>query len=329
MPALKKFKLGGVTYPLKTSTDNALIEDADPALHHALALFTFALKKYVGPRLIAEAKKVDALKLPSAVEASIAYEPSPFVLAADIVFPIFCMYRIEEEWQRQLPSHVRSISTWEWAYVLPPLTPAGIKAVQPILRSVAVTMAMFAFSSFDPAFEGGKTLRALAGIDSIKPGPTRYGDFEKLEGEGSKWWRAVTGQLIVEERDEFVVSEMDYFEGVDITLDLAGTNVETVADFIVLAGQKAPVIETIGPIEGAAAGGTPFEIYGQNFKPGSQVVVIIGGAYADNVVVVHETKLIGRTPPGTASMDGTGRDVQIVAADGQLSNVLAGAYRFL
>ena len=329
MPALRKFQLGDVVYPLTDSTAKSLIEDADPALHYALQLYTFALKRYVGPRLIAEAKKVDDIKIPSAVEASIAYEPSPFVLSNDIEFPIFCLYRVETEWQLITKGHVKSVSTWEWAYVLPPLTPAGIKALQPILWSVAATMAMFTFYSFDPSFEQGKTLRDLSGLMSIKPGPTRFGDFEKLEGEAKKWWRAVTGQLIVEERDELVISEAELFEGADITLDIAGKGVETVPDFLTVRTWPAPVIETIGPTSGSASGGTAFEIYGRNFRPGTLMRVIIGGAFADNVVVVHDTKLVGLAPPGGVSFDGVGADVQVVGADGQLSNVLAGGFRFL
>ena len=328
MPALRKFQLGSVVYPLTDSTANELVKDADPAIHFALQLYSFALKRYVGSRLIAEAKKIDDIKIPSAVEASIAYEPSPFVLSGDIQFPIFCLYRVETDWAH-IGQHVKSVSTWEWAYVLPPLTPQGIKAIQPILWSVASTMAMFTFFSFDPSFEQGKTLRTLSGIMSIKPGPTRFGDFEKLEGEAKKWWRAVTGQLIVEERDELVIGEAELFDGANITIDVAGKGVETLKDFLTVQTWPKPVIETIGPTAGSASGGTPFEIFGRNFRPGSLMRVIIGGAFADNVVVTHDTRLVGNAPPGGVSFDGVGADVQVIGADGQPSNVLVGGFRFL
>lgn len=326
--ASRRFRHGGVTYPITASTANTLIEDADPALYFASQLFTFALKRYVGPRLIAEAKKIDGLRIPSAVESTIEYEPSPFVLGEQIEFPIFCLYRVEDEWSRVSASHVKSVSTWEWAYVLPPLTPRGIKAVQPILRSVAATIAALTFASFDPDFEGGATLRDLSGLMSIKPGPARYGDFERLEGEAQKWWRAVTGQLIVEERNDFVLEDEEMFDGADITIDLAKKHAETVEAFLEARTDPPPVVESIGPIEGTKAGGTPFRIVGRNFVPGSRPRVLIGGAAADSVVVTHATEIVGLAPPTESANPTFDADVQIIAADGQLSNVLAGAFRY-
>ncbi len=162
-----------------------------------------------------------------------------------------------------------------------------------------------------------------------RSGRTTYGDYAKIEGEASKWWRAITGQLVVDERDDLVTEDAEPFDGADVAIDLAGRNVETFLDFLDVRTDPAPTIASFVPIEGPAAGGTPFEIYGEHFVPGSRPHVVVGGAFADNVVVVHPTKLVGRTPPGPATLGGAGVDVQIINADGQLSNVLAGAFRFL
>ena len=67
---------------------------------------------------------------------------------------------------------------------------------------------------------------------------------------------------------------------------------------------------------------------GQCRSIASRPRVLIGGAAADSVVVTHATEIVGLAPPTESANPTFDADVQIIAADGQLSNVLAGAFRY-
>lgn len=321
-----KWAHGGVEYPLTSSTTNSLLRDADPALYFAIELFESVLDTYIKPRLLAQAALED-LNFPSAVEKSIHFEPTPFLLSDQLIFPLLCLYRSEEQWTGLTVAHDKDTSVWSWAYVLPPMTPRQIEQLHPILRSVAVTIATFAQQSFDPAFETGQTLRELSGIQQMTAGPVQYGDFEAIEG-ANKWWRAVTGKLLVQERSEIVPGAFEVFAGVDAAIDLTAIDGTQIPAFIEVATAQAPAITDINPKAGTKAGGQVVEIDGTGFSPGAQAPrVLIGGAYASNVVVVHTTRLRCVTPEHDAYPT-FAANVQIVGHDGAESNVLESAYTF-
>jgi hypothetical protein len=324
-----KFRHGGVEYPLTASTANELLEDADPAVHFALELFSSAIKTYAGDRLLAQAAR-EGLNFPSAVEKTIHVEPTPFLLSDQLVFPILCLYRSDDDWGHLTVAHDKCASTWEWAYVLPPLTPRQIEQLQPILRSVSVIVSTFAMQSFDPQYDATRTLRDLSGIMRMRAGPAKYGEFEPVDGDNKRWWRAIVGKLLVEERTDLVVpSALEPFEGFDLTADLVKPDGEVLEAFLQESSGLAPSISSVSPASGSKAGGTLVTITGKNFRPlGVRPQVIIGGALASSVVVTHPTTLQCLTPPHDATPTFVA-DVQVVAGDdGQASNVLEGAFTF-
>lgn len=321
----RQFKHGGVEYPLTASTANTLLKDADPGLYYALLLFESVLNTYVGPRLRAQAAIHD-LRFPSAVEKTLHYEPTPFLLADDLAFPLFCLYRSEEAWAERTVHFGESMAVWEWAYVLPPLGPAETEALHPILRTVAVVMREFAARSWDPDYSSGQTLRDLSGIQKMVPGPVSYGKLELVDKQ-DKFWRAITGKLFVRERDDIVAAAFDSFDGADVSLDVQAPDTTTVSDFTQTSSYPAPVPVSISPSSGSKAGGTSFTLTGTGFRVGTPVYVLIGGAYASNVVVTSTTTITGRTPAHDA-YPSFAADVQIIDSDGQESTVLEAAYTF-
>lgn len=325
MGLVKKFRHGGVEYPLTDATTNGLLEDADPALFYAAQLFESVLETYVEPRLLAQTA-LEGWRLPSAVETTIHFEPTPFLLSDKFNFPILCVYRVEETWTQQNVAFDRSDSIWEWAYVLPPMTPVEIEKLHPILRSVAVTICTFANQSFDPEFEAGATLRDLSGIQKMIAGPVRYGVWEAIDKQ-DKWWRTVTGKLLVQERDDIVTEEFGSFDGVNIHIDETSPDGTQLVDFVEAQTSGPPTVESVAPLSGDKAGSVPMIILGTGFIASPAPKVLVGGAYASNVVVTHPTRLTCLSPEHEAYPTFAG-DVQVINDDGQESNVLEGAFTF-
>lgn len=327
MGLASRWKHGGVEYPLTEATDNTLLRDADPGLYYALQLFESALDTYVKPRLLTQAL-LEGFRFPSAVEKTIPFEPTPFLLSEHLSFPIFCLYRSEEDWDTPTKAFLGDESLWEWAYVLPPLTPRQIEKLHPILRSVSVVISTFASQSFDPEWEGGSTLRDLSGIQKMKPGRVKYGAFEHIQ-ENDRWWRAVTGQLKVQERSAIVAEAFPRFTGSSIQMDVTAPDGTTVEDLFTVSTPTDLEIGEVSPASGTKAGGTPLTIDAPTpcFRPGGQYHVLVGGAYASNVVAVHPHRLVCVTPEHEA-FPTYAADVQVIGPGGQLSNVLEGAFTF-
>lgn len=59
----------------------------------------------------------------------------------------------------------------------------------------------------------------------------------------------------------------------------------------IVSKAKAPVVTSVLPVSGAAAGGTPIVITGNNFKKSANPSVTVGGVAATAVVVVNKTTL--------------------------------------
>lgn len=327
MPTVSLWKHGGVTYPVTESTTNTLLRDADPALHFAAELFTSALNTYVGPRLLAQAALED-INFPSAVEKVLHFEPTPFLLSDQMVFPLFCLYRTEEAWIEMNAAALRSASVWEWAYVLPPFTPRQIEQLSAILRSVAVVVSTVANQSCDPGYADGATLRDLSGIQKMQAQSVKYGGFEAVDGQLDKWWRAVTGRLLVMERDELAEGALKAYEGVSVDIDSVTHEGSAEEDIVQLDIGAAPVIEDVQPKAGTKQGGTLVEITGKNFRLGTTPLVMFGGAYASSVRVTHPRRITCLTPEYSAAQPSLAVDVRVIAADGQASAAFEDAFTF-
>ncbi len=327
MPTVSLWKHGGVTYPVTDSTTNTLLRDADPAIHYACELFASALNTYVGPRLLAQAALED-INFPSAVEKVLHFEPTPFLLSDQMVFPLFCLYRSEETWVELNAAALRSASVWEWAYVLPPFTPRQIEQLSPILRSVGVVISTVANQSCDPAYENGKTLRELSGIQKMQAQSVKYGGFEAVDGQLDKWWRAVTGRLLVMERDELADGALKAYEGATVNIDSVTHDGSVEADVVQLDISAPPIVDDVQPKVGTKQGGTPIEIFGRNFRLGTTPLVMFGGAYASSVQVTHPRRITCLTPEYSAAQPALSVDVRVIAADGQASAAAEDAFTF-
>lgn len=322
---LRKFKIGGVVYPLTADTTNSLLRDGDPALYYALDMFQTVIAEYVGDRILAQAA-LNGFNFQRAVGKAIHYEPSPFLQNHDMVFPLFALYRSEESCAEFTASFDKFSAVWCWAYVMPPMTPRQIEQLDPVLHSVASIVSCFAQQSFDPSWQGGKTLRDLSGIQKMDPGPVKYLDIEMLDGGQNQWWRAVSGKILVKERTDIVLDDLDVFEGANIAVDLDAPEGKVV-DYLLANTYPPPVLETVQPAQGTKAGSAFFEIIGTGFRPGTPAKVLIGGAYAGSVYVTSPFRITGLTPAHDANPT-YAADVVVIDADGMPSNTLAGAYTF-
>jgi hypothetical protein len=318
------FAFGAATYPLTEDTTNSLLEDADPAVFHAIAFLSATLQTHFGDRLLAQAS-LHGLSLPAAVVSTVSIEPEPFLLADQLQLPLFALYRVKDVWDEHTIAYDKSSAVWEFTYLLPSLTPVQAKEIQPILRAASVTLRRAIHMGSDPSYESGLAVWATAGIQKARLVECSYGGWAKIDNL-DRYYRALSGTIAVLEREMPVTGEFDNYQGADVEIDHRagdGTILETVADFNTYA---EPSVEAIDPEEGDAAGGTAVSITGAGFRVGTHPTVLFDGAAADAVTVVSATEITCVTPPH-AAFDTFVADVMVVAADGQ-SATLEDAFTF-
>jgi hypothetical protein len=318
-----KFAHGGVTYPLVEATTNGLLRDADPALFYAIAFIAGVLRIHVGPRLAAEAA-LHGLVIADAVKLSIHVEPSPVMNADQLVFPCLALYRKEDAWDEHTAIYDKDVSTWELSYILPPLTPAQVIALQPILRSAAVTIRNRLKQGYDPQYNGGQLVSAVAPIHKARLTKVSYGGYQNID-RLSQYYRAIVGTIVVWERDMPIddASAWPLMTGVDASVDLTERDGTKVADFVQARTDPAPTITNVTPSSGTKAGGTSITVLGTGFRPGTPVAVAIGGALCMNAVVVDGVTITAKTTAHLA-YDTFLADVVVTADDGQSAALIAG-----
>lgn len=316
------FKRGGVAFPLTSSTANELLQDADPAVYHALRLVAASLRIHIAARLAAEAEAV-GLVIADAVAQTLHVEPSPFLLIPQFKFPILAIYRQNEAESDATLTYARDTSEWEFAYVLPSLQPRQVERLQPILRAASRVIAHAVSQGYEPGFNNGEKVWQTAGIESARMVRASYGGFEPIQ-ETPHYFRAVVGTLEVREREMPYGAQFQAFTGADATVrEMAsdGTTVEVTA----LSTQPALTVTNVVPSTGSKAGGATLTITGTNFPfgtPGKPVRVFVGSAEATDVVILSATQL-QCTAPAHAAYPTFIADVVVQAHDGRRARLPA------
>jgi hypothetical protein len=224
------FVQGGSTYPLTTSTTNSLLLDADPSLYYVLDYFQSVLNTYLAPRFAAELARAPALTLiTQLVQAVAPYDVSPYLTQMQQSFPLLSVYRNTSKFVWRAQSWMRDDSTWTVEYILPPLSPAQVERLRPILRSIEAVLLDRIENTFDPAYRSGVSPWALAGLEEIVLQEAQHGFYA---GDGNLVFPSWKATLLVKERQmPPVAGAFGTFSGTDTEIDLASTVDAQVSDF--------------------------------------------------------------------------------------------------
>lgn len=265
------FAFGAATLPL-AATDDPLLPDADPAIARAVAFFAWGIQNYVGARLLAVAAGY-GLNPPSAVVTQITTEPSPWLYTSQMGWPILAVYRKRDLWTEQTVTWDLSTSTWEVAYVLPPLEPRAQDAINPVLRAVAMVLRRLAHQGYDPGYNGGAAVWGTdadgnALVHSVRLVEAVYGGYQKVDAVGN-YYRALNATITAREREMPVEDAFPVYGGEDFHGDLASTVDATLADVASFA--TGPILVSVSPDTGTPAGGTAITLVGVGFVDGMTV----------------------------------------------------------
>lgn len=298
----REFGHGAATYPLDDAAPNTepLLQRADPALWMALQFLPFVLDAEIGDAWAAYAA-LAGFPNQQIINTTASVEPVPALYSDRIRFPFFTIYRKSETLLPHTVAYDKSVSVWEYAYVLPALMPKQQEKLAPILRTVVRVIARFLRRGWHPDFQSGAPVLLNAGVMSSRLVDAKYDRYAPLVAEpkanDEQFHRAVLGSIEVVERDMPVEDAFPTMSGASVSVGLQHSDGTVVEDVAVAELGPAPTITSITPNSGTKLGNTPISIVGTNFA--SPMRLNIGGIDVPTSVV-SSTLMTATTPPHDA-----------------------------
>lgn len=213
-------KHGGVSFPLVESLDNSFLRDADPTVYYALEFFECVLNKHLLPRLVMESRKSDGAVISTCVANKVWWDPEPTLDASQFKFPLLAVFRESDVIAEQTVKWEKSVDTINVVWVMPPLLGARMQQLYPALHAARDILTRTASRGFDPEFEGGANVWALAGAQQAGFTSFRYGAFQKIANTAAVF-PTLMATLVVHEREMPTDDDFERLLSVEIEV---GTN---------------------------------------------------------------------------------------------------------
>lgn len=192
------FVEGGVSFPITTSLDNSFVEDADPAIYHAVELYESVLNTYLLPRLSRESSRLPGGTIATCVAHKIYTDPAPHIQSKDLKFPILAVFRKRDEMADHTVRWEKATGTLNVVWVLPPMLGEKLRQMSPALHAAARILARATTRGFDPAHNAGASAWSAAGIQSATFNSVEYGSFDRIDSVGDVFPTIVATLTIVE-----------------------------------------------------------------------------------------------------------------------------------
>ncbi len=316
------FAVGGVTLPLTASTQQDFVRVADPALYYVGQFLASVLETYLGDAMRTRFG-VEGLNIPGAVAGAPLYlEPTPFLTHEKLKFPLLAIYRKSEAHDEHTAAWEKAAGEWEFAYVLPHLTPVQETRLAPVLTAARSVIKRAVSMGADPAYLSGASAWAAAGIHRAWLSRCAWGSYEFVDQV--KTYRAIIGTLAIWERDMPVANAFELFDGANVDVSLAYPDETAVANVAQVKTYQSPTVTNCVGNTGSKAGGTSVTVSGTNFH--NVISVTFGGIAATNVVV-NSTTSISCTTPAHDAYPTALVTVEVTNDDG-LSGSLAAGFTF-
>lgn len=229
---------------LAADTGQSLLQDADPALYHAVRFLRAMLDAHMGDRWTeaATAAGLSAAQYASPVATAVPYDPADYMTREQFKFPLLAVYRTEDKLPWRSVQWGQADSTWQVLWCMPPLNAGQMERLAPFRRAVAAVLRDRIAMGLDPSYtppgaEEGDSVWEAAGICDLDLGTARYGN---MAGAGELFFPSVLLDITLREREMPVDGAYEEISGVDLEVNAAdaatGTTVRHVSDKTITVG---------------------------------------------------------------------------------------------
>ena len=231
MPALERstFKIGGVTFPLTSSTSNSLLQDGDPTLYYLIAFCASVMQTHLGGRWSAECTRAGRTDIASAiVQYSVPLDPEPYLIEEQFKFPLLAAYRVAERSSDHTIMWHRSDGNAQIVWAMPPLMASQAEILMPFLKLVYNVLTDRISEGSDSGYSSGAQVWTSAGLAEIEVMGASFGLYDGTNGQK---FPAVKIDLMIVEQKSTPASAFDALTAVGTAIDLTDADGEE-TDFV-------------------------------------------------------------------------------------------------
>ena len=309
------FTHGAVKFPLPTGTGQTLLRQVDPTIFFLTDFFEWAIRHYLGARLVEAAQNAGLVEITDVVRATSAMDPVPYLLQVQARYPLLAVYRTDSEFADRTVTRRQDTSTIMVAYVLPPMVASRAEQVAPITHAVHSTIDRMVTALGDPSyappgFPMGASI-ARADITGLSQLDTVRADFGTWPGGKELYFPAVVLTLSGVESSNYNLDDLPPF-------NLATADVGQGTSY---GATEMPLeLLAVSPQAGSRAGGETVTLTTLRARTGMKVTFQGAAATVLDISADGQTVTV-RAPALAAQFAGYPTDfpadVTIVGLDGQ------------
>jgi hypothetical protein len=172
-PGRSVFQVGGVKFPLTSTSGNDLIVDADPLIFHWLQFCKSVITTHLGNRFAQAATAAnltgaDGNLITSPVKQLVPYSPADYLQEVQFKFPLLSADRFNETYKEETRQWYEISFQMQMLYMLPPLTAAQMYKLNSFRSNVTKVLLDRLELGWDPSYNNGELIFKTAGIEEIK-----------------------------------------------------------------------------------------------------------------------------------------------------------------
>ncbi len=220
-PRRSVFQVGGVTYPLTTTSGNDLLVDADPLIYNYLQFCKSIIRTYCGARFAQDATKanlidVNGTLITSPVMQVVPYSPADYLQEVQFKFPLLSLDRISETYADKTAQWYEVSCKMQMLYILPPLTAAQQYQLSYFRKNVRDILLDRIQLGYDPHYNNNELVFKTAGIDQISMVKGDYIPIETVLKSGVKtFFPTLMITFDVKERKNQILHSFPDLTGID------------------------------------------------------------------------------------------------------------------
>lgn len=234
------FKVGNVVYPLTNDITNSLLQDANPAVFHALSYFTSMLNIHMGARwdAVVDAAGLDEL-IGKVVAYNLPFDPIVSMRESQIKFPLLALWESESETSEKTFSWYQTVGTWRLTYSLPSLTSAQTEQIYPFLKAARDIIIDRSEQGYDPNYNNNQQIWSdgYGGVAKVKVLNSKFSNLQVQSPAGTSgstnlYLPTLMITFEVTYRENFDNTSLETLDGADLTQQLDAVDfIEQKIDF--------------------------------------------------------------------------------------------------
>jgi hypothetical protein len=216
----QNFQVGGINFPLATSTGKSLLQDLDPGLFWLLDYFPSVIQEFLGDRWNQEVNAAGRSDLDGyVVHQAISYDPANFLSSNTFEFPLLAVFNTGSTKEYQTITLYREIRQFKLLYIMDPLDSVQTALLHPFLKGVEDVIVNRTLEGVDSNYRDGLPVWMVAGIESIGISNSQINNFTLDNKQSNQPFQVLMMNFDIAQIKGYKSGSLEDLAGSDATLD--------------------------------------------------------------------------------------------------------------